>query len=553
MQIAFAVTTALLTIAQPFTAANQLAPRTATATIRGHVTVADTGQPVRRAQVRLTPIVAPPGTGAIIQRADAGRVVTTDADGAYEFAALPAGRYILFVSKAGYVGAPWGQQRPSEGGKPIEAAAGQTIDHVDFALQRGGAITGRIFDEFGEPLSGIQVSAMRRQPNAGQRDLMQMASSETNDLGEFRIYGLGPGQYYVQATWRRLGPGDPTSPDRTGYPPTFFPGTTDAGAAQRFTIGAGQTIGDLVMALSPIKTVRVEGTAIDSNGRPLANAFLTISQETSTSGYSSGQSVSPEGKFTLTNVTPGEYTLRVQTNDDRKQVATMKLPVGAEDIRDVRLVASPPSTISGRIVIDPAQATSLPVTTFSVNTSPVDPPATFYISPPPVRVAEDLTFELTPPSIGRHVISVINLPTGWSVRSLRVNNIDVADEGIEVKPNERISGVEVELTNKATTISGVVTDGRGGAAKDCWTVIFPADSKRWTRNSRYIRAWRAGPDGRFKAAGLRPGDYYIVALDKMEPGQNTDPEFLDRIRARATSFSLIEGETKTLELKVAVF
>ncbi|PYQ79389.1 MAG: hypothetical protein DMG01_08850, partial [Acidobacteria bacterium] len=93
-------------------------------------------------------------------------------------------------------------------------------------------------------------------------------------------------------------------------------------------------------------------------------------------------------------------------------------------------------------------------------------------------------------------------------------------DGIDVKPNEHINGVEVELTNKVTTVSGIVTDGRGGAAKDCWTVIFPADSKRWTRSSRYIRAWRAGPDGRFKAAGMRPGDYYIIALDKMEPGES---------------------------------
>ena len=544
--IAIAAATLTLLAAQPFrAAADQASPRTATATIRGHVTAADTGQPIRRAQVRLTQIYPPFTPLSIV-----GRAVMTDADGAYEFTALPAGRYNLFISKAGYVGAPWGQQRTGEGGKPIDAAAGQTIDHVDFALQRGGVITGRIFDEFGEPLSGIQVSVMRSQPMNGQRQLMAMSSEQTNDLGEFRIYGLAPGQYYVQAAWRRFGPGDPTSPDRTGYPPTLFPGTTDAGAAQRFTIGAGQTIGDLVMALSPIKAVRVEGTAIDSNGRPLANALLTISQETSTSGYSSGQSVSPEGKFTLTNVTPGEYTLRVQTNDDRKQVATMKLAVGAEDIRDVRLVASPPSTISGRIVIDPAQAASMPVTTFSVTTYPVDPPVRVYISAPPVRVAEDLTFELTPPSIGRHVISIINLPTGWSVRSLRVNNIDVTDEGIEMKPNERVSGVEVELTNKATTISGIVKDGRGGPAKECWTLVFPVDSKRWKPNSRYMRAWRAAEDGRFRAAGLPPSDYYIIALDKMEPGQNNDPEFLERIRPRATSFSLGEGETKTLELKV---
>ena len=93
-------------------------------------------------------------------------------------------------------------------------------------------------------------------------------------------------------------------------------------------------------------------------------------------------------------------------------------------------------------------------------------------------------------------------------------------------------------------------DGRGGPAKECWTLVFPVDSKRWKPNSRYMRAWRAAEDGRFRAAGLPPSDYYIIALDKMEPGQNNDPEFLERIRPRATSFSLVEGETKTLELKV---
>src|SRR2546421_11376791 len=524
-------------------------PPEATAIIRGHIIAGDTGQPLRKVQVRLTPMGPPPVPSARAGRES--RTAATDGDGNYEFGGLPAGPYFLYASKPGYIGLEWGQPPPTQGGKPLEVGAGQTIEHIDFTLQHGGVIAGRIFDEFGEPLSGLQVSAMRSQlMSGGERQLMQTGSGQTNDLGEFRIFGLAPGQYYVQATWRLLGPGDPTSPDRTGYPTTFFPGTTDAATAQRFTIGATQTIGDLAMALSPIKTVRLEGTAVDSKGRPLANASLTIVQETSVSGYmSSGQGIRPDGTFVLTNVTPGEYVLRIQSNDDRKQVASMKLTVGADDITDLRVVAWPPSTISGRIVVDPAQAASLPATTFSVIGSAVDPSPVGRFGVDPARVADDLAFEVTAP-VGKATINVTNLPLGWWIRSVRVNSIDVTDDGIDVKPNEHINGVEVELTNKVTTVSGIVTDGRGGAAKDCWTVIFPADSKRWTRSSRYIRAWRAGPDGRFKAAGMRPGDYYIIALDKMEPGQNNDPEFLERIRPRATSFSLGEGETKTIDLRL---
>jgi hypothetical protein len=522
-------------------------PPQATAILRGHVIAGDTGQPLRKAQVQLTFISLP--TDPSLAAEYRSRSATTDADGKYEFSGLTAGRYTLFVSKPGYVGLAWSQDRSNQG-KPIEVAAGETVERVDFTLPRGGVITGRIFDEFGEPLSGVQVSAMRRQPNARQTDMMPMMTAQTNDLGEFRIYGLAPGQYYLQATWRRMGLNDPTSPDRTGYPPTFFPGTIDAGAAQRLTIGAGQTIGDLAMALSPIKTVRIEGIVVDSNDRPLANGSVSIIQESGTSGYtSSGGGVRPDGTFILTNVAPGTYLLRAQAMDDRDHFGMMKLSVGTEDVTSLRLVALPPSTISGRIVIDPAQAASLPTTAFSVIASALEPSLISRFGAQPVRVADDLTFELTAP-VGRYTINVTNLPSGWSVRSLRVNNIDFIDDGIDVKPNDRITGVEIELTNKVTTIAGVVTDDRGAPAKNCWTLVFSADTKRWTPTSRYRRTLRSDQDGRFRMTNLPPSDYYIVALETTDPPPTSDPDFLERIRAKSTSFSLREGETKTFDLKL---
>ena len=79
----------------------------------------------------------------------------------------------------------------------------------------------------------------------GQRQLVPGGRTvSTDDLGEFRLFGVTPGQYYVQATWRRMGPGDPTAPDRTGYPTTFFPGTLEIGEAQRVTVGVGETVRD---------------------------------------------------------------------------------------------------------------------------------------------------------------------------------------------------------------------------------------------------------------------------------------------------------------------
>jgi len=116
-------------------------PPPGTATLRGHVTAADTGQPLRKAQVR---IFAP--------EIRENRMATTDADGTYEFKEVRAGRYTINVNKGSYVGLAYRQQRPFEGGKPLEILEHQTVERIDFALPRGSVITGRILDEFGEPM-----------------------------------------------------------------------------------------------------------------------------------------------------------------------------------------------------------------------------------------------------------------------------------------------------------------------------------------------------------------------------------------------------------------
>src|SRR5579871_5883872 len=215
-------------------------PPKTTATIRGHVSASDTSQPLRKAQVRIVQIEAAPGTTLTARE---NRLASTDANGAYEFTDLPAGRYNLTASKGSYVQLAWGQEQPNAPGKPLVVAAGETLERVDFTLPRGAVLTGRIVDEFGEPLTGVQVATVRSVVVNGTRRMTPTGrTSSTDDLGEFRIFGVPPGQYYVQATWRRPGgianPNAPAS-DRTGYPVTYFPGTTELANAQRFTIGVG--------------------------------------------------------------------------------------------------------------------------------------------------------------------------------------------------------------------------------------------------------------------------------------------------------------------------
>jgi carboxypeptidase family protein len=520
------------------------APPPATAVIRGQVTAGDTGQPLRRATVRLNQIDGQ--TGVTTNPGRESRTQSTDAEGKYAFHDLPAGRYNLSVSKGAYVTVTWGQQPgpTASTGKPIDLHAAETLERVDVTLPRGGVVTGRVVDEFGEPLTGLQITAMRAQTIGGKRQLMPAGNGSTDDAGAFRLFGLAPGQYYVQALWRRMGPGDPNSPDHNGYPVTFFPGTTNDAEAQRITVAAGQTIGDLVMAMAPITVARVEGIVVDADGRPMGNGVLEVQQSSGNNNFFTGQSLRPDGTFALGSLTPGDYILRAQSQGASKAVATMKLTVSGEDITDLRLVAMPPSIVKGRIVVDPSLTVPAAISVMAMIDDQRMPGGI-----QPARVDDDLSFELSA-TPGRNRIIASNLPAGWAIRTVRVNNVDVTDDGFEVKPGENIAGVDVELTNRLATISGLVTTARGEPAKEYTLVLFAADAKRWKASGRYLRTARPDQDGRFKVSGMAPADYHIIAIDKLEPGQWTDPEFLERMRSKAASITIGDGETRTLDLKI---
>ena len=81
-------------------------------------------------------------------------------------------------------------------------------------------------------------------------------------------------------------------------------------------------------------------------------------------------------------------------------------------------------------------------------------------------------------------------------------------------------------------------------------IVFAQDRERWAPGSRYVRTGRPDQDGRFKITGLPAGQYYVIAVDYVEPGDATDPEFLERVRTKAMRFSLTDGEMKTMDLKL---
>jgi len=307
------------------------------------------------------------------------------------------------------------------------------------------------------------------------------------------------------------------------------------------------------MILVPTRTARVSGTAVDSAGKPSAGSSVMLAQRSGQGMMVSlGAQVRPDGSFELSGLAPGEYTLQLGGSFfppvPDAESASVTITVSGSDITDVRLVGVKPSTITGRLIVDPAAARSLPLSTLRIFAQSREPD----FGPPlggsaAGQVRDDLTFELKSRP-GEWRITATGA-TGWAIKSVRYAGTDVTDSGITVRPNDDLGGLEVELTNRLTDLSGTVTAARGGLLKDYTVVVFARESDRWS-TPRYQRVARPDQDGHFKITGLPAGRYYAVALDYVEPGEATDPEFLERVAPGAYGFSLEEGETKTVDLRL---
>jgi hypothetical protein len=501
------------------------------ATITGRIVEAGSNQPVRNARVHAASPALP-----------GGRTTYTGADGSFTFRELPAAAYAVTVTKVGWVNGAFGQQRGTEVGKAFDVAAGATVEHVDIAMARGGVIAGRITDEFGDPLANTMVAAVRYQAFNGSRRLMPASTRSTNDVGEFRIFGLAPGQYFLSATLRDMQ--GPNASDREVYAATYYPGTPSVGGAQALTIVLGQTLTGMSMMLLPVHAVRVSGTVISATGQSFKNAFVTAGLRMGTGTMSEiGTQVGPDGSFMFAGLSAGDYILRGRISNGSESGA-MPLTVGSSDMAGVQLVTSPPVKITGHVIVDPDELGTLKGSAFRLGAPAASMEEANIAGGAPVPAKDDFTFEL--PTNPGHVFIRSQTP-GWFLRSVKVGGGEILDTGIDVRANEPISGVEVVVTHKQPELGGIVKDATGEPTRSSYVVVFPKDPARWGYLSRYVRMGRPNPLSKYRIQ-VPPGDYYAIALDFVEAGEWSEADFLERHRERAIAFSLQEGEKKTLDL-----
>jgi uncharacterized protein (DUF2141 family) len=548
----------------------QIRSTTGTASISGQVVALDTGRPLKRVRVSLD---APELQG--------GRSATTDDQGRFSFESLPAGRYSVSASKAGYIAMNYGARRPSRPGQPFALANGERARGIDLMLPRGSVVTGHVFDEDGEPMVGAQVRVMRFQFVQGEKRLVPAGAETSDDRGAFRVYGLQPGTYYVAATSTQnsgtftytqrgqaggavvisalvdgLDPGG-SQPSSTGFAPTYYPGVTSVADALPISVGLQAEAGNVDFILQLVPTARVTGTVMGADGSPAQGSSVTLSPDDSTNsarylGANYGSGVRQDGSFIIMNVPPGRYVAFARGQNRRQQeplFGMQNVSVNGADVTGVALTLTPGQTVSGTLSVDAGSSsggnlTRIRVSLASLSSLPIP-------TPPASGVLVDGSFSLTPVVAGNYLVRVSGLPQNFALKSADYGGRDVADLPLEVRAGQNISGVDVVISDRVTELSGTVPAGDGQLESDYTVVAFSADPYDWRPQSRYIQVGRPDVNSQFRIRGLPPGDYLVVALDDVENGEWFDPAVLELARRSAIRLSLSDGDTKTLELPLS--
>ena len=512
-----------------------------TGVMRGTVRDVD-GTPLRKVLIRLN------GSSLAEPRA-----VYTDDQGRYELTAVPPGRYAVNATKSRYLAGSPGRVRVDETPLQVELAPGQVLEPLDITLWLAGAITGQVVDEYGDPVPGANVAALRRQSVQGTDRLVPAAGlgQGTDDEGRFRLFGLAPSSYIVMVTLRRptLYVGDAganIADDRSGYAPTYYPGTPDSASAALVRVETGETKDGIEIRLQAIHVATVSGTIVDSAGNPVSSGMLQLLPDGAAIPTSPLAGTPRGGRFVVNQVPPGRYTLQAMTlpPNGAREVAFMPIDVTGADVTGLVVRTIGPSTMHGRFEFDDWLAARLRPAMLRPGFRPVGP-ARLAGAPMPPVVHDDFSFDVSVfPGTYDLTVAAIGVRDVY-VRAMRIGGEDVLDRSIEVAANANISGVEIELTDRATALEGTLQ--ASGPLRPFVVIVFARDPALRTRIRR-VAAGRPDQYGRYALRGLLPGDYYAAAIEEQPEAGAQDPAFLARLQPLASPVTLVEDETTTLDL-----
>ncbi|MFZ0961250.1 MAG: carboxypeptidase-like regulatory domain-containing protein [Terriglobia bacterium] len=508
-------------------------------TIQGVVVKAGTGEPLRKATVQ-----AFPAANRIEKEESQGGIAETDATGRFKIKGLPPGRYRLTAERNGFVVQWYGQHTPAEPGATVILSAGEKIPDVTFQLIPAGVITGHVYDQDGEPVVYASVEAMQYAYVNGQRQLVRSLSGQTNDLGEFRIFGLSPGQYYVQAILRPRHLEDVKS--KHGYVPAYYPGVSDVGRAAPIAVRGGDEFSGIDISLQSVHGLTVKGNVINAGCEDtVGGAMVYLLNAYQNLGWMNPpRSANAQGTFEISGVTPGSYYLYAMLIEEggRQCFGRQALEVGDADIDGVTLAVAPGVEIKGRLRVEGQTDSDLGSLTVSLLPKTAFMP---FGGGGYAPAKSDGTFLIKNAYDGDYEINVANLPENYFVKSARLDGVDVLAAGVTVDSKQAPGSLEIVVNPNGASVDGMISKDQQ-PFQGATVVLVPDPPHRGEK--RLFKSITTDQNGHFVLQGLPPGDYKVFAWEKIEHGAYTIPEVLAPYESLGESVHITEGARNTVQL-----
>jgi len=516
----------------------------ATARISGVVKNAADDAPLARARVTATSPALPEP-----------RVVLSGSDGRYAIGDLPAGTYTIAATRTGFAAYTYGQGR-TIAGTSIDVTRGQQVANVDLPLAAGGVIVGRILDEDGSPFAGAAVAALINRSQNGTDSLVSIGTAVTDDRGEFRLFGLPPGAYYVSAA-------DPaftnvsTPKGVQRFSATYYPGTTLPDQARTVTVSGASAPPRVEFRLQFVAPARVAGQLVAFDMKPLLGGTITMSPVEGAGvrlAVPESPQILPDGRFSFSGVSPGRYQIRARGETDPKQptlFAVFSVEVSGADVDGIRMSLRPGAMLDGTVTVDNGRGTRAPDLTKLRVRAPFVDGATF---------GDGLTGTVQPTGAyalrgimrGTHQILVDGLEAPWVLKSVSYRGKDITDVQLAVDEREQLHDVQIVITDVASEVSGLVQNARKLPAAGAGVLVCSSVPAMWMRTSRRMRVTYTDQQGRWTVAGLPPGEYFAVASPMIDESDLGRRDRIEALRAVGTPFRVDADDARpSLTLQVS--
>jgi len=540
----------LPTTGSTFISSSQAEDESSKTAVQGQVVNAATGYPVPNAQVELR--------GG--EEDDVLLSIIADASGHFTLHNILPGSYRLGASHNGFMYGESGARDAEQSGSTFTLSAGQTFDGVLVKLVPLGVITGRILED-DAPLPNAVVMALHWTFFNGKRQLLMATRTYANDLGEYRLYGLPPGRYYVSANYRggMLGSGILVSnrqssarqnaqaeADADDYVATYYPDALNVADATPLELAPGNVLSGIELTLSKMQKVRVAGRVISPTGH-LGEDFtaVLIPRDTPAAVKVNGLNApvhADTGEFEIQAVPPGAYLLEVGSFEGNQQYSGRKfIDVGGKPIEGIVLPLVPALLVAGRLQAEGQD--DLDFSSFRVLLQAHGEGLNLDSSEADVKKDGSFTIENVRPD--RYQLSVSGLTGARYVKAAYLGEKDITRSDVDLT---RGAAGEIKIIVSAAggKVDGVVLDDQQEPVKAATVALVP--EPRFRDQIGLYKFVTTDQNGKFSLRGIAPGEYKAFASKEIDPDSYRDPETVASFDGLGQALTVQENGTQSIQL-----